>query len=365
MDAGITVKDDRVVSGEGVPPSSLAGVSPAGRYVTQQVREGKMPSRRAGETPASLQLLDITVLMGGPSSEREVSIQTGSAISDALRRLGHSVTQSDISPANLTALDREGMDLVFIALHGAFGEDGQVQAVCEERHLRYVGSPPSASSKAMDKAASKEVFRRAGIATPDWAVVTIANMVRMHGRLEELGLPAVVKPIDGGSSVDVTIARDPAARDQAVAACVAKYGRALVERFVSGKEVTVGVLGRQVLPVIEIRPAHAFYDYEAKYTDCGTQYIFDHGLGESVVAALGAEAMAAHDALGCRDLSRVDFIVDARGVAHLLEINTIPGFTSHSLLPMAARRAGIGFDQLVARLVEMAMRRGPQREKVD
>lgn len=310
-------------------------------------------------TPAAVKKthLDITVLMGGPSSEREVSLQTGAAIADALERLGHRVTRSDISPDDLSAFARAGIDLVFIALHGAFGEDGQVQQHCEDRRLPYVGSPPDASRRAMDKAASKNVFRRMGLPTADWVVPDRDTLAGLSAQIEALGLPAVVKPIDGGSSVDVTIARDAATRDEAIASSIAKYGRVLVERFIRGREFTVGVLGEQALPVIEIKPANEFYDYTAKYTDCGTKYIFEHGLSAAAVADMQAKALAAHKSLGCRDLSRVDFIVDDRGVPHVLEINTIPGFTSHSLLPKAAMEAGMSFDQLVGRIVEMAMKR--------
>lgn len=311
----------------------------------------------AAPRAAAKKVLNITVLMGGPSSEREVSLQTGSAIADALDRLGHRVTRSDISPQSHSCLDQAGIDLVFIALHGAFGEDGQVQEMCEARGLPYVGSPPAASRRAMDKVAAKKAFRAVGLPTADWVVATAANLADSHVVIEALGLPVVVKPIDGGSSVDVTIAKDAAARDQAIAAAVRLYGRVLVERFIRGRELTVGVLGSQALPIIEIRPAREFYDYTAKYTDCGTQYLLDHGLPASVVTDLQAKALAAHNALGCRDLSRVDFILDGQNVPYVLEINTIPGFTSHSLLPMAARSAGLNFDQLVERIVEMALRR--------
>lgn len=301
--------------------------------------------------------LDITVLMGGPSSEREVSLQSGAAIADALERLGHRVTRSDISPDDLSAFSRPGIDMVFIALHGAFGEDGQVQRICEDRRLPYVGSPPEASRLAMDKAAAKKVFRGVGLPTADWVVADRSNLAGLSSQIEALGLPAVIKPIDGGSSVDVTIARDATTRDESIAASVAKYGRVLVERFVRGREFTVGVLGEQALPIIEIKPAHDFYDYTAKYTDCGTQYILEHGLPAAVVADMQSKALAAHRSLGCRDLSRVDFILDDNGVASVLEINTIPGFTSHSLLPKAAQKSGLSFDLLVGRIVEMAMQR--------
>jgi D-alanine-D-alanine ligase len=321
--------------------------------------------RKTAALPTAKTVLDITVLMGGPSSEREVSLVSGAAIAVGLESRGHRVTRADISPSDASSLDRPGIDVVFIALHGEFGESGGVQELCEARGLRYTGSPPDASALAMDKDASKRTFRAAGVATPDWVVVeTFAG--GSQARMEALGLPVVVKPIDGGSSVDVTIAKDAAARDAAIGRLLDKYGRAMVERFVRGREFTVGVLGERTLPVLEIIPSREFYDYTAKYAaDSGTRYVFDHGLGEEVVAAMETAALAAHRALGCRDMSRVDFIVPPNGRPEALEVNTIPGFTGHSLLPMAAAKSGIGFAELVSQIVNMAMRRpisrGPRR----
>ncbi|HAU37148.1 MAG TPA: D-alanine--D-alanine ligase [Phycisphaerales bacterium] len=320
------------------------------------------PAATEGETAiarGTTRTLDVTVLMGGPSTEREVSLVSGAAVADALARVGHRVTRADISPSDTSALDAPGIDVVFIALHGDFGESGEVQALCEARSLRYIGSGPRASELCMDKAASKQLVRRAGVKTPDWTLVEDFDPPEDAARrVRELSLPAMLKPVDGGSSVDVTIARDAAARDKALAALVDKYGRAMVERFMPGRELTVGILGDRALPVLEIVPDGAFYDFRAKYSDAAaTRYVFDHGLPESVCAAVQRAAMESHRALGCRDLSRVDFILDASGAPWFLEINTIPGFTSHSLLPKAAARVGIGFDALCDRLLAMAMAR--------
>jgi len=302
-------------------------------------------------------VLDITVLMGGPSSEREVSLLSGAAIADGLSRCGHTVTRSDISPSNLAALDRPGIDVVFIALHGQFGESGDVQRLCEQRGLRYIGSPPQASELAMDKWASKAVFQAAGVTTPEGVLVTglAGNGKRA---LESLGLPVVLKPVDGGSSVDVTIAHSAAQRDAAATSLLGTYGQFLAEQFIPGRELTVSILGEQPLPVIEIVPDGAFYDYRAKYSDdAATQYLFDHNLAPETVATLQSQALAAHKALGCRDLSRVDFILTDASQGYVLEINTIPGFTSHSLLPKAAARIGVTFDELVNTIANMAMER--------
>jgi D-alanine-D-alanine ligase len=211
----------------------------------------------------------------------------------------------------------------------------------------------------LDKDASKHVFRDRGLCTPDWAVLAKADSpVRRAELLGALPLPLVIKPVDGGSSVDVVIAREESSRDRALEELLDKYGRILVERFVAGREMTVGVLGRRTLPVLEIIPAREFYDYEAKYADgAGTQYRFDHGLPPDVVGAMESAAWTAFECLGCRDMGRVDFLLDAQGTAWLLEVNTIPGFTGHSLLPMAAARAGLSFDELVGRILESARAR--------
>ena len=306
---------------------------------------------------ALIGVLDITVLMGGPSAEREVSLSSGGAIADALARVGHEVTRSDISPTNTAALEREGIDLVFIALHGEFGESGEVQGLCEARQLRYTGTRQRGSSLAMDKAASKQICKRAGLTTPDWMIIEdFHSPAQVAKWVAELPPPVVVKPVDSGSSVDITIARDATSRDEAVDAVLDKYSRAMLERFVSGRELTVGVLGSEALPVVEIILSREFYDYTAKYADdSGTRYELDPALDAAVVSALRADALTAHHAIGCRHMSRVDFILDEEGGRQFLEINTIPGFTSHSLLPMAASKAGLGFDQLVNRIAALAM----------
>lgn len=304
-------------------------------------------------------VLDITVLMGGPSTEREVSLVSGKAVADGLRRMGHAVTTADINPQDVSALEREAADLVFIVLHGNFGESGEVQQLCQDRHLPYVGSGPAASRLAMDKVASKMVFRNAGLATPDWLVLQ-ANQpaAQRQAMLEEMPAPCVIKPPDGGSSVDVIIAHDNAQRDQAVARLLEKYPQVMVEAFIAGREMTAGVLGDMALPLIEIKPAREFYDYFAKYHDDATQYIVDPELPPGARERMQADALKAFTALGCRDFGRVDFILAADGTPHVLEINTIPGFTSHSLMPKAAAAAGVGFDQLCDRLARMALERG-------
>jgi len=313
----------------------------------------------AGSSAQDFDSLDITVLMGGPSSEHDVSLLSGGAIADALESLGHRVTRSDIGPKDVSAIDRPGIDLVFIALHGWFGESGHVQELCERRGLRYVGSNPLASRIAMDKHLSKQAFRKAGLLTPDWAIVRTDSDSSNSMRLaRSLPLPVVVKPVDGGSSVDVTIAHDEAVRDKAIESLLEQYASAMVERFIKGREMTVSLLGDEALPLIEVIPGREFYDYTAKYADgAGTRYSFKHGLDAVKEGCLLDLALQAHRRIGCDDMSRVDFILDDAGKAWLLEINTIPGFTSHSLLPMAGAKVGLDFSGLVDRIVRLAMRR--------
>ncbi|MBI4579070.1 MAG: D-alanine--D-alanine ligase [Planctomycetes bacterium] len=295
--------------------------------------------------------LAITVLSGGPSSEREVSLKSGAAVARALESLGHSVTVADISPENLKPLDLAA-DLVFIALHGAFGEDGRVQRILDERGIRYIGSGAAASAMAMDKVATKCRFVEAEVPTPRFDVVTADRVGRV---VEVWPLPSVIKPIAEGSSIDIQIVRDAETMRIALQRMTRQYGRCLVEKYVDGPELTVGILGEKALPPIEIRTRREFYNYEAKYIDNDTEYRFDIDLPASIIAEVRALSLRAHQALGCRHFSRVDWIVDRRThQPYALEVNTIPGFTDHSLLPKAAARGGLGFPELCQKIVELA-----------
>jgi len=304
------------------------------------------PTRRRETT------LDITVLSGGPGTERQVSLDSGRAVHDALRRRGHRAELRDIGPADLSALDMPA-DFVFIALHGEFGEDGAVQAEIEKRRLPYAGSGPAASRLAMNKVDTKRRFEQAGIPTPAWAVATRDTI---DSALAKATPPVVIKPVASGSSVDISIARTMDQARTATAEVVERYGTALIERYVEGPELTVSILGDVALPVCEIRPAREFYDYRAKYIDDDTQYLFEPAVSADTLVEVQRLSLVAHGALGCAAFSRVDWMVDREtGCAFAIEINTIPGFTSHSLLPKAAARAGIGFDDLCERIVELSM----------
>ena len=303
-------------------------------------------------TPAQVKsALRITVLRGGPSAEREVSLASGQAVADALRRRGHEVYEADISPNDLAALDHPA-DVVFPALHGTFGEDGQLQRIMEARGIRFVGSGAAASQLAMDKVASKARVQELGLDTPAFAVWTADVEPALPSGLS---WPVVVKPADQGSSVATFIVREPDAYQDAVGEVVAQFGRALVEQFIAGEELTVGILGDQALPPICVRPRRAFYDYEAKYQDDATEYLFDAGHPAALLEQAREQSRQVFAALGCRHLGRVDWMVDGAGCLWFLEVNTIPGFTSHSLVPKAAAETGIAFDVLVEKLVLMAM----------
>jgi len=301
--------------------------------------------------------LDITLLCGGISAEREVSLLTGTQIAEALRTLGHRVWQSDISPTNLSALDRKPCDLIFPALHGTFGEDGQLQHILEHRNLPFVGSGEAASRLGMDKAATKSVLLENNIPTANWQVVYQNKFKENWTPAAGIGYPCVIKPISEGSSVGCKVCMNAEQARSYLAESLPKYGSMLVEEFVDGLELTVGILDGKTLPIIWIKPATEFYDYQAKYTREDTQYVFDIPLPSDTLAQIRTAAEATHRVVGCRHLSRIDIMVDKlTNAVNVLEINTMPGFTSHSLVPKAAEHAGIAFTELCDKLARMALR---------
>ena len=301
------------------------------------------------------QQLKVMVLAGGPDRERPVSLMSGEQVAAALAEAGHEVLQRDIGPDETACLDefaRWGGDVIFPVLHGAWGEGGALQKLLDARELPYVGSTAAAAELCMDKHRTKLVLAKQGLATPEHQLLTANDTLRLPA-------PLVVKPPCEGSSIDLVICRTDAEAGDALQRLRPRHPRLLVEKFVSGKEITVGVLSDtgapRALPPIHIIPATAFYDYQAKYERDDTQYLFDIALPPATLERIKAMAAQAHAVLGCRHMSRVDFIVDARNEPWILEVNTIPGFTSHSLLPMAARRAGMELPQLVDHLVRLAL----------
>ncbi len=305
----------------------------------------------APATPDALPRLSITVLAGGPSAEREVSLDSGRAVAEALQKRGHEVVLADISSGDLRALDRAA-DVVFPALHGTFGEDGQVQRIMEQRRLRFVGSGSAASAICIDKIETKRRLAEAGFPTPHWDEVARETPAADYPPFRR---PVVVKPVDQGSSVHTIIVRKAAEYAPAIATVLEHYERAMIEDFIKGDEITVGLLDGEPLPPICIRPKRGFYDYEAKYQDDRTEYLFDTNHPPEVFRQAAELSRRAWEILGCRHLARVDWMVDQDHRLWFLEINTMPGFTSHSLVPKAAARVGISFEELTERLVRMAL----------
>ncbi len=295
--------------------------------------------------------LRVLVLAGGPGSERAVSEASGAAIAAALERRGHDVERRDITPSDQTALDAPA-DVVFPALHGEFGEDGALQELLEARRVRFVGSNSDVSRLCIDKLKTKARLGGLGLNLPSDQVVRRGTPVA--AALANVTGPVIVKPPCEGSSVGVCIVHDGTALLEQVTAALVRYESVMVEQFIAGDEFAVGWLDGTALPPICIRPRRAFYDYEAKYVDEGTEYRLDSGTAE-VHAALRRQTEAVCGVLGCRHLARADWIVDADGAPWLLEVNTMPGFTSHSLLPKAAAAAGLSLDDLVDRLVHLAV----------
>lgn len=292
--------------------------------------------------------LKVLVLGGGPDKEREVSLNSARAVAQGLRDAGHVVFEGDVLPEDTRALDIE-CDVVFPMIHGKFGEGGPLQRLLEQKGLKYVGSNVRASSIAIDKAASKKVVSQVGIATPESEVVGPNKPIRIDA-------PLVLKPLTEGSSVGVMIARHECEVAEMREKLHKDHAYIMAERFVTGREMTVGVIGGEALPVIEIVPCdkEKFYDYDAKYIRNDTGYHFDT-TSDNLSGLLQDLAVKAFNEIGCRHLGRVDFMVDGDDKPWFIEINTLPGFTDHSLLPMAAGRAGISMKDLCDQLVKMAM----------
>ena len=300
--------------------------------------------------------LKIAVLMGGPSTERPVSLRSGAAVANALTASGAKVVPVDVRDEKFVV--PRDVDVAFIALHGTFGEDGTVQQILEEAGVPYTGSGPESSACAFDKVAAKGRFEAMGIPTPAYQVIerTRGDL----GRLARLGFPLVIKPARQGSSVGVSIVNRQAELEEACQISWQYDDHLVAEQFVAGRELTVGIFDGHALPVIEIRPQHGFFTYENKYTQGQTDYLVPAPLDRSIEAATKALALRTHDCLGCRDYSRVDLILGDDGNLSVLELNTIPGFTETSLVPKAAHAAGIEFQDLCVRLVQMALaRRSP------
>jgi len=339
--------------------------------------------------------LKIAVLMGGNSAERDVSLASGTGIIAGLRAAGHeaiaidtalgagqltsikraeiegikaeppSVTDlsqipSETAIATVSSPDLKEVDLVFLALHGGMGENGTIQAILDLMGIPYTGSGVLASAAAMDKHIAKKIFIASGIPTPDYILKQSSEVVDETALIRDVessvGFPVVVKPNDQGSSVGLDIARDKSAL-QAIAARAAEYSdRIIFEKYISGRELTVGILGNETLPVVEMRPHEGFYDYKHKYTPGMTDYIVPAPLTEAQERRIRELGMMAFQTLNCHGYGRVDFRMSAEGDFYCLEVNTLPGMTTTSLVPKAAMAAGIEFPELLERIAQIALR---------
>lgn len=301
----------------------------------------------------------IAVLSGGTSAEREVSLNSGAAVLAGLREGGVNAHQVDPKETDVTRLKEVGFAKVFIALHGRGGEDGTLQGLLDIIGLPYTGSGVMASAISMDKLRSKLLWQGAGLPVAPWVALTRREFEQgldasVADRIAALGLPVIVKPSREGSSVGMSKVDEAGDISSALALAFQHDEEVLIEKWLSGPEFTVAMLGEEILPSIRIQPAGTFYDYEAKYLSDETQYFCPSGLEAEREAILNALVLKAWQVLGCRGWGRIDVMQDSDGQFYLLEANTSPGMTSHSLVPMAARQAGMSFSQLVVRILDQA-----------
>ena len=301
----------------------------------------------------------VAVLAGGPSSEREISLRSGKAVHNALIQEGIDAFFVDVRDNIYDIIRREKMDVAFLALHGKFGEDGTVQKILDSAGVRYTGSGPEASKLALDKVASKEAFIKNGIPTPKYSVVDKDNFIngRAGLNLPYCGkFPIVVKPQFEGSSIGLSVAKERKALKEAVDKAFEYGPKILLEEYIPGRELTVGILNDEPLPVIEIVPKAHLYDYKAKYSDPDTQYLVPAPITERQTSLAKSLGKRAHTVLGCRSFSRTDMMMDGSGRIFVLEVNTIPGMTERSLLPKAAGAINVSFGKLCIKLLEDALR---------
>lgn len=328
--------------------------------------------------------MNIALFLGGTSPEKEVSKSSSKSICAALRGLGHNVTlinpaygsnqpkdeqdfftEKDYVPisnrnfveaVNFKMLDN--IDLVFLGLHGKWGEDGTIQSLLELRGMKYTGSKVLASSISMDKTMSKILFQHYGISTPKWITVTKNrfDISEVEEKIKEkFGYPCVIKPNDQGSTVGLTICKDESEVAAAIDLALEFSDKAVIEEFIEGHELTVGIIENTALPALEIKPKHGLYDYECKYTSGMSEYIVPAQIPKDVFEKLQAEALLAFQSLGCEGYSRIDFRVNSKWEIYCLEVNTLPGMTSTSLVPKMAKAVGISFDQLIDRIVKLSL----------
>ncbi len=304
----------------------------------------------------------IGVLLGGPSNERDISLKSGKAVLGCLKHVPLDTVAIDVQTAsfdeNRRLIQEANIDIAFIALHGCFGEDGQIQALLEEMDIPYTGSNSTASRFAMDKFVSRKMFQEQKLRVPNCVVLSLRDGPGAYARvMADLTSPFVVKPASQGSSIGLSIVESEKQLKQAIEHAIGFDERIIIEEYIPGREITVGILGKSALPIIEILPGNKFYDYEAKYEVGKSNYVVPADLSKDASNEVTRIAIAAHQALGCSGFSRVDMRLNPDNVPVILEINSIPGLTQTSLLPKAAMAAGLNFQQLCLKILYLAYER--------
>jgi len=290
----------------------------------------------------------IGVLYGGWSSEREISILSGMRVASALKNRGYEVVEIDVGRDIADVLSNNHIDMAYVMLHGKPGEDGTIQGLLETVGIPYTGSGVLASALAINKVLTKKVFQFSEILTPEFKYPVNSDEIPFDP-------PYLIKPVSEGSSVGMTLVRDKKQHRKAISKA-REYGDSFVEKYINGKEITIGILGDLALPILELVPKKEFYDYEAKYTKGMTEFIIPARLDDAMTKKSKEIALKAHRVLGCRDFSRVDFVVEG-GNAYVIEVNTIPGMTELSDIPAEACAMGIEYDELIERILKLALRR--------
>lgn len=302
----------------------------------------------------------ICVLMGGRSGERDVSLRSGKKVFDSLKKQGFNVISMDLDDDLVSKLKQEKIDVVYNILHGRFGEDGVVQGLLEMANIPYTGSKVLASALAMNKLASKRVFDAVGIPTPKYIEVDVYSDIKKEAKriAKNFPLPLVLKPTSEGSSLGVTLIKKESDILPTLEKLVEEFKDVFVEEYIKGREVTVGVIGKNsdltALPILELVSKNEFYDFEAKYTEGMTEFVLPARLSKPVYKKTQEVALNAHRILGCYGVSRVDMIVGPDNIPYVHDVNTIPGMTDRSDLPAEAAHAGISFDELVVKILESA-----------
>ena len=292
----------------------------------------------------------VAVLMGGDSNERAVSLLSGEAVLHALKRLGIDAEAFDPSSRDINEI--QSYNRAFIALHGRGGEDGSMQAFLKSKNIAYTGSDSLSSAIGMDKLKTKLLWRSLNISTPDFLQVT--EKTSYEEIMSAIGVPFFIKPSNEGSSIGIDKIKNEKQYQDAFLKTSKIDANVIVEKFVDGEEFTVAIVNDKTLPVIKIKPSNEFYDYQAKYIKDDTQYICPSGIEKQKEVSISKEALQAFKIIGCSSWGRVDFMMDKQGRHYFIEVNTSPGMTSHSLVPMAAKEAGINFDQLVLEILKTA-----------